>query len=254
MHSEDFFEIQRLAVIGALSFARLAPVFFVLPFLNNNVLTGILRLTIIIIVGIGLWPDGSGDLPQFETLDLLLRIIREAAIGLLLACCLAWPFWVFHAFGAIMDNQRGATLSSSIDPATGVDTSEMANLFNLFSSVIYLHNGGMQLLLSVMHTSYQLCAPFGACHPDTHQVFSLINQMVANALILASPIIATLLCTDMLLGLLSRFAQQLNAFSLSMIIKSGVALMILLLYFSQILPDKIQQLSFSVFALRRLLP
>ncbi|XLM19521.1 flagellar biosynthetic protein FliR, partial [Chromobacterium piscinae] len=59
----------------------------------------------------------------------------------------AWPFWAFHALGSVIDNQRGATLSSSIDPANGVDTSEMANLFNLFSAAVYLQGGGMELML-----------------------------------------------------------------------------------------------------------
>ncbi|MFP1462361.1 hypothetical protein ACLB1E_12340 [Escherichia coli] len=39
-----------------------------------------------------------------------------------MACLLASPFWIFLAIGSFIDNQRGATLSSTLDPATGVDT------------------------------------------------------------------------------------------------------------------------------------
>ncbi|XBY08057.1 flagellar biosynthetic protein FliR [Escherichia coli] len=48
-------------------------------------------------------------------------------------------FGFFLAIGSFIDNQRGATLSSTLDPATGVDTSELARLFNLFlcSSLSY---------------------------------------------------------------------------------------------------------------------
>jgi type III secretion protein T len=43
----------------------------------------------------------------------------------------------------------------------------------------------------------------------------------------------------MLLGLLARFAPQMNAFSVSMTVKSAVALLALLLYFGSHLPDEI---------------
>ncbi|HDD9144882.1 TPA: flagellar biosynthetic protein FliR [Escherichia coli] len=53
---------------------------------------------------------------------------REIIIGLFIACLLSSPFWIFLAIGSFIDNQRGATLSSTLDPATGVDTSEFSKI------------------------------------------------------------------------------------------------------------------------------
>ncbi|MGL9735337.1 MAG: flagellar biosynthetic protein FliR [Symbiopectobacterium sp.] len=64
------------------------------------------------------------------------------AVGLIIAGFLYLPCWVMHAMGSFIDNQRGATLSSSIDPLSGVDTSELANFFNLLAAVILLQSGG----------------------------------------------------------------------------------------------------------------
>ncbi|MFV8075009.1 flagellar biosynthetic protein FliR, partial [Enterobacter cloacae complex sp.6730661] len=125
----------------SLGLARVSPVFFMLPFLNNNVLTGVVRNSVIVIVAVSVWPYevSSTELPN--TLPAIAVIAQEVIIGLILGFLVAWPFWVMHALGNIVDNQRGATLSSTIDPANGVDTSEMANFLNLFTAVIFLQNG-----------------------------------------------------------------------------------------------------------------
>jgi type III secretion protein SpaR/YscT/HrcT len=81
---------------------------------------------------------------------------REIIIGLFIACLLSSPFWIFLAIGSFIDNQRGATLSSTLDPATGVDTSELARLFNLFSAAVYLTNGGLNFILETLWQSYNL--------------------------------------------------------------------------------------------------
>lgn len=149
---------------------------------------------------------------------------------------------MFHALGSIIDNQRGATLSSSIDPANGVDTSELANLFNLFAAAVYLQGGGMGLMLDLFRQSYQLCDPLGVCAPALTPTLSLLNQVISKAVVLASPVVAALLLSEAVLGLLSRFAPQMNAFAVSLTVKSAVALLIMLMYFGPVLPDTVARL------------
>ncbi|UTH74100.1 type III secretion system export apparatus subunit SctT [Chromobacterium sp. IIBBL 290-4] len=249
-----YFDIHGWAATAALGFARVGPVFFILPFLNSNVLTGVARSAIAMLVAQGVWPHEAGaampvDMPPFPLL-----LLRETMIGLLLGVLLAWPFWVFHVLGSVIDNQRGATFSSSVDPANGVDTSELANLFNLFSAVIYLQGGGMALMLEMFAQSYRLCDPLSAGMPALQPVLGVAGRIMGKAVVLASPMIAALLLTEMTLGLLSRFAQQLNAFSVAMTVKSLVALIILLLYFEPVLSRAVGQLSVHPAALSVWLP
>ncbi|WP_434626738.1 type III secretion system export apparatus subunit SctT [Chromobacterium sp. CV08] len=244
-----FFEVHGWVAAAALGFARVAPVFFILPFLNSNVLTGMVRTAVAMMVALGLWPHPPLAQAAFQALPLMALLMREAAVGLLLGCLLAWPFWVFHALGSIIDNQRGATLSSSIDPANGVDTSELANLFNLFAAAVYLQGGGMGLMLDVMRQSYQLLDPLGDGLPPLAPVLGLLNQIIAKSIVLASPVTAALLLSEAVLGLLSRFAPQMNAFAVSLTVKSAVALLIMLLYFAPVLPDTVLRLGFRPEAL-----
>jgi type III secretion protein T len=67
--------------------------------------------------------------------------------------------------------------------------------------------------------------------------------------VISSPVVAALLLSEVVLGLLSRFAPQMNAFAVSLTVKSGIALFIMLLYFSPFLPERIMQLAFPASAL-----
>jgi type III secretion protein T len=107
----------------------------------------------------------------------------------------------------------------------------------------------MSLLLEVITKSYQLCDPLGDCSLALPPILLILTKVMAKALVLASPVVAALLLSEIALGLLSRFAPQMNAFSISLTIKSAIALLILLLYFSPILPSMVGELSLQPEAL-----
>ncbi|QIU92574.1 type III secretion system export apparatus subunit SctT [Yokenella regensburgei] len=237
-----YFDIHDLVMGAALGFARIAPVFFILPFLNSNILNGVMRSSVVMFVSLGLWPYSGIRISDFHSLEFITILIRESITGLLLSCVLAWPFWVFHALGCIIDNQRGATLSSSIDPANGVDTSELASFLNLFATAVYLQGGGMLLMLDILRQSYQICDPFVGCMLVSSNLMIFINRVTELAIVIASPIVITLLSSEVTLGLLSRFAPQMNAFAVSLTVKSVVALFVMIIYFSPILSERVMQL------------
>lgn len=238
-----FFDLHGWLAGAMVCFARLAPVFFMLPFLNSRALTGAPRNAVIVLVGMALWPYTAGTLPRLDSLGFYGLLLREAGVGVILGCLLSWPFWVLHGMGNLIDNQRGAMLGNTIDPANGDDTSELANFLQLFAAVIYLESGGMALLVETLSHSYQLCSPVFGCELRIEPLLGLIDPLISKMLIISAPVVATLLLTEALLGLLARFAPQMNAFSVSLTVKGAIALLVLLLYFSAHLPDEILRLA-----------
>ena len=243
MNVSLFFDLHTWLAGASLCFARLAPIFFMLPFLNGGVLVGASRMGVIVLVGMALWPYAAQTLPPLDSLAFGLLILREAAIGVALGALLCWPFWVMHAVGNLIDNQRGALLSNTVDPSNGNDTSELANFLQLFGAVIYLQMGGMNLVLEALVRSYQLCPPDQVCAFAVQPVIELLDAMLARTLMVSAPVVATLLLSEALLGLLARFTPQMNAFSMSLAIKGPIALVVLLLYAGNYLPDEIARLA-----------
>lgn len=215
----------------ALGYARIAPVFYLLPFLNGNLLGGpLVKNTLIVVVAMGMGALTPQVLPDSIGVELLAQAIAEALIGLGLGVLLALPFWLAHAMGSIIDNQRGATISNTMDPVNGVETSEMANFFNLLIGVVFLQAGGMLWMLDCLEASYRLFPVAGRVTLNLPEIWGVLDHLVARGLILAAPVVACLFLIEVALGVLSRFSQQLNAFSVAMTVKSAVAFMILLVY------------------------
>nr|AAG48606.1 SpaR [Sodalis glossinidius] len=226
-----------LAVVSA----RITPAFFLLPFLAPAWLSLTVRTPVIFFIGAALWPYSFGAMASLDGARIADILLREVAIGLLLAILLALPFWVMHGLGALIDYQRGALLSSAYDPISGVDTSELAKFFNLFFAAVFLQGGGLTLLLEVFLGSYQLCDPLEPSLPSLAKVTTLLQTMATRILILSSPVLVVLLLIEISLGLLSRFAPQMNAFAIALTLKSGVTFFIILIYFAPLLPEIFRQ-------------
>ncbi|KVM73945.1 type III secretion system protein [Burkholderia ubonensis] len=226
----------REMAVFAIAYARVAPVFYFLPFLNDRVIVNaVLKNTIIFVVVIGLWPDMQHL--QIEGWPQLLGVVTtEAAVGAVLGVSLALPFWIATAIGEMIDNQRGATISDSIDPATGVEASVLAPFVSLFIAAVFLQQGGMLTLMQALGDSYASIPIGSALHAQIWRFGTLLTDLVGKGIVLAAPVLVVMFLSDMLLGLLSRVCPQLNAFSLSLSVKSIVAFVIFHFYFWQALP------------------
>lgn len=215
-----------------------------LPFFTQGIVSKKISVPVVALIGASLWPHAFTQINITHSQDYFPLLARELFIGLVLGIVFAMPFWIMHGIGSIIDNQRGATISSTLDPITGIDTSELANLFNLFAAALFLQGGGLVLIMETISKSYQLCDPLLACTPALRPSFELLTTLMSKVIILSSPVLGALLLSEMTLGLLSRFAPQMNAFSISLTIKSVVAFFILILYFSPVLPGSFQSLWF----------
>lgn len=225
-----YFQFQHCVVTFCLVYARFAIVFYMLPVLGERVLSNlIIKNTLITLTIIGLWPC-------FATISnpdqgWLILIIKECIIGLILAFTLCIPFWIVIGLGEIIDNQRGATISDSIDPVNGIQSSILSGFLNFAFGAIFFASGGMHLLMEVMVQSFQIL-PRGSSLQNVHwqQVGQLLVVLMQNSILLAAPVMLVMMIAEILLGVFARYAPQLNPFSLSLIIKSVIAFGIFLFY------------------------
>jgi type III secretion protein T len=144
-----------------------------------------------------------------------------------------------------------------MDPSTGSETTPMGSLFTQMTILLFFTSGGFFLFLSGMYESFRVW-PINTFWPRfdpefAHFFLTRLDDMMGLAFLLVSPILITLFLSELGLGLINRFAPQLNVFFLAMPIKSGVGLLILILYL-QFLLSYIQNIfvqQFDIFALLR---
>ena len=219
----------------AYALPRMLAMFSVLPMFHRQALPGLLRMGVAGALGLMLVPQllepAALDRGLFEILAV---VIKEGLIGFAVGMLFALPLWAFEAMGAIIDNQRGASIAETINPLTGHDTSPLGELLSQ-AFVVYINvTGGFALMLAAMYDSFLLWPVFEFWPrlSDTTPAFLLgqFDRMVRIAVLFGSPVIIAMFLSELGLALVSRFAPQLQVFFLAMPIKSGIAMFMLAIY------------------------
>ena len=220
---------------AALCLPRLTGALLLAPFMRVEVIGGKrIRNGVILVAGIFVYPIASTQVDATISLNLLLVLTaKEVFVGLMMGAVPMAIFWGFQSIGAFIDNQRGATSGSSLDPLLGEQNSPLGVLFMQSSIAMLFVLGGFYYFMQTVYTSY-LYWPIGGMYPEFNR--ELVNFMLVSILyalqicvLLAAPIIIVLVLTDICMGLIGRFAPNLDVFFLSMPIKSVIAVFILLL-------------------------
>ncbi len=166
---------------------------------------------------------------------LLPLVIKELFIGLLIGFFLGILFWTAQNLGSLIDNQRGASMAMGQDPLSGDQLSPFASLFFQFTAMLFFSSGAFASFIGMLmetYTIWPIFAPIPNLTGTAIQNLLLLqaDMVLRLAVMLAAPIMALCFLVDFGLGMVNRFAQQLNVFVLAMPIKSAVALMVLVIY------------------------
>lgn len=229
---------QARAFLIALAYTqpRILAMFIAIPIFNNQILPGMLRFSIAAGLGALVAPRlmPAVTAVDLDALQLILLIGKEAFVGFVLGYLVAIPFWAVEAVGFFIDNQRGASISASLNPLTGNDSSPLGILFNQAFIVFFLITGGFLLMLDLLYDSFRLwdvVAWTPTLRAESMPLFlDQLAALVRIAVLLSAPAIVAMFLAEVGLALISRFTPQLDVFFLAMPIKSALAVLVLLLY------------------------
>ena len=235
-------EIKDWFYIYSMGLPRIIALFTVLPMLHKRVLGGaMIRNGIAGALVLFLHPMLAEFKPA-ETVSIYFTAgiaLKEVFIGAILGFCIAIPFWALESAGFFIDNQRGASMASTMNPFSGAETSPMGILFSQAFIALVMISGLFMLILDSLFLSYSSWPVFSfypKLNPEAAVFF--LNQfdlIIGLAMWLAAPVVISMFITEFGIALISRSAPQLNVFILAMPIKSGVAAAILVVYVATIM-------------------
>ncbi len=162
-------------------------------------------------------------------------LVKEMLLGFFFAFLAALIFWAIMSAGFLIDNQRGNSQGDTLDPLSAEQTSPLGAFLFQWAILLLCSSGAFSLFLGLFLESYVWWPVFSLNPPASLaqlssfflEQFSLFFVLMA---MLSAPIVAIFFLTDFSLGLVNRFAQQLNVYVLSMPIKSGIMLILLVFY------------------------
>ena len=226
----------------ALAMPRAIGAMTIFSFLGANALGGALvRNGVAAALAILVYPVASRQVIEanLSMLPFAMATAKELALGMLIGAVPMVMFWSLQAVGNFIDNQRGATAASSMDPMLGEQASPLGIFLTQTMVAVFFCTGLFGTFLTGLYASYEIW-PITSFWPTIDADFAdfFVAQFVqisALALLLAGPVIAIMFLAEIGLGFISRFAPQLNVFFLSMPVKSGVASLMLVVYLTIII-------------------
>ncbi|RXF75230.1 EscT/YscT/HrcT family type III secretion system export apparatus protein [Desulfovibrio sp. DS-1] len=255
-----------LAVVAGMP--RLFMVAQVAPFLAGSVVTGQLRMVLVFACYLPVHPVILGQLPKGSVFDLTLLghygalVLKESLMGLVLGLLAGIAFWTVQSAGFLIDNQRGASMAEESDPMSGEQTTPTGAFLLQTMMYLFYTSGAFLAFLGLLYASYEIwpvpsLAPL-AWSIEVPLLFAgRVAWLMSHMVLLAGPLVVACLLADISLGLVNRFASQLNVYVLAMPVKSAVASLLLVLYFGALAaktPDLFAEVAADLQRLQGLLP
>lgn len=261
------FDCYRHLAAATVGMPRIFTMCLIAPFFGPAVVSGQLRTALVVAIYLVLHPLIADQMPAElpastgETAFLILLLAKEIFLGFLLGWTAGIPFWAAQSGGFFIDNQRGASMAEGTDAMSGEQASPVGILFLQGTMYFFFVSGAFLAFLGLLYSSY-LVWPAAELLPVVNRATAILfaeqaGWLMLYMLLLAGPIAIACLLIDISLGLVNRFASQLNVYILAMPIKSGVASFILLVYFGMLhmhAPALFQHIQATLLRLQGVMP
>lgn len=222
-----------VALLLGLSTTRVAVAFLLVPLFTAELIPALVRNAMFVAIALlSLLMQPAPPPLTLSSWQWITLFAKEAFIGGAIGFLFAGVMWAFEAAGQVIDNKVGTTQAQVQDPLSGHQTSLNGAFFARLASVVFMAGGGFMLMIGTIMESYALWPVRAALPPlaeGGRQIFaSEFGRIMVLTVLISAPALVVLYVIDGVLGLINRFAQQLNVFSLSMSLKAVAATWIVL--------------------------
>ena len=215
------------------------------PFFGGSSVPLQVRIIMAVLLGVAVVTTVEvPDWQAFAGLNGLRVILTELAIGISSGLILTIWFSAALLAGEKIASSAGLGFAAQIDPDSGGQTPVVSKTFSLFLTVIFLSWNGHLLVLRAVVDSYTYL-PVG-----TMPAFPILIQsgiaaagsMFLAATIIMLPLTAFLMAINLVIGVITRSAPQLNLFSFGFPI-SMIGIFVLLYLWVDVLGGTMDDLS-----------
>lgn len=254
--------LARTALLLGLSTTRVAVAFLLVPLFTAELVPATIRNALFVALGLlGLIVQPATPVAVLDGWQWAVLFGKEAFIGGALGLLFAGMMWAFEAAGQIVDTKVGSSMAQVLDPLSGHQTSLTGAFLARLAAWVFMSAGGFMLMAGALMESYgqwPVGAAWAGLRPGAVALFEgELGRIMRLALLVSAPALVLLYLVDGMLGLINRFAQQLNVFSLSLSLKAVVAQLVLWMQVGLLVQllaeDLLNRPSVALDSLRRLL-
>lgn len=207
-----------LASIRILAFLVVAP-----PFAGPAVPVKV-KVGMSVALALVVTPRLAAHVGDIDVAHLIVGVVFQAGMGLALGFLVSMLFSAVQAAGQLIDVSVGFSSASIYDPFAQAGLSPMARLYQILATLLLFSTGGYLLMIGGLMRSFDATAQDVSIKRIDAVLVDSIGTFFVSALQIGLPLLAALFMAELLLGLLTKAAPQLNL----LVVGFGAKSMILL--------------------------
>ena len=196
---------------------RMSALMLFAPVFSVPALTTRIRILLALALALMIYP--MFDWPRIDPLSArgLLEIANQITIGLMMGLVLQVAIAAVVVAGQAISNAMGLFMAMMIDPNLG-NVPTVAQFLIVLATLIFVGLGGHALLLAVLVESFASLpvGNFVAVDQSWRQMLAWSSMIFLGGLLIAMPVMVTLLFINIGIGVITRAAPSLNIFAVGL--------------------------------------
>lgn len=200
-------------------FCRVAGFMSAIPALMSGQTPVQVKVGVTASCSIMLFPLMAPYLPELNLVPVtfMLLVLSEALLGFIIGFIALMIFTAVEFGATVIGYQMGFAAANIFDPQGERQVALLSQFQNVFAILIFLSIDGHHIFIKTAVISYQYLPPgkLNFDGPAVPYIIELVAHMFAIGAQFSAPVLAMLLLSGLILGILARIFSQLNVFMLS---------------------------------------
>ena len=207
-------DLVQILITGLIPFLRISALLLAAPLVSLRVVSVRIRIALAIVLTAFIFP--MLDLPVIDatSADGIRLIVQELFIGILFAIVLQVVNAAMVLAGQSMSMSMGLGMAQTIDPNAG-QVPVLSSFLVVLSTLIFLSVGGHLIMIKLILQSFEVL-PIGGAIMVKETLANVIEwtaMAFLGAVLVALPIMLTMMLINLCIGIVTRAAPALNIFA-----------------------------------------
>lgn len=216
-------------VIALLVFSRISGFATMAPLIGNKQIPALVKIGFSILLTLLIFPMIDVPATYPKNYEFIYLVVTNAALGMFIGWVTSLVITIARTAGEMLDMQMALNAATIFDPASQTQTTIIGHFFDFLALVIFVSIGGMEKVIEALYKSFiSFPVVMHNLSFNFDKLLKATGEIISIGFLIMSPIIIIILTVDLILGLMSRAAPQINAFQISFSIKPSVGIMLIL--------------------------
>lgn len=216
--------------IALLVFCRMLAFASTAPLIGHKTIPAMVRVSFAMLLTLIIMPNLDAPSEYPRDYKFVYLIIMNVFVGLLIGWVSNLVLEIGRTAGEMLDMQMGLNAATIFDPGTQTQSTLIGKFFDFITLVLFISIGGMEKVIEGIYKSYDTFPIIiYEINLNFTKILTATADVIAIGFLIVSPIIIIILVVDLILGLMSRAAPQINAFQISFSIKPAIGMLLLII-------------------------